>query len=151
MSAPGAGGISAMLSGNIALPTVPVDQEQDGQQSTSEAEAEGVEISAEEKARMEKLQQESEALMEELNTVATAGAKIVDKKDGKTIGRVISSPASGTSIILAQMRLDEMGLLDSETAKWSQTNRIVIGDGSKEFRFLPYMPIWWPDIDRKTG
>ena len=35
-----------------------------------------------------------------------------------------------------------MGLLGGEEM-WSRTNRILIGDGKKELR---YLPLWWPDI-----
>ena len=78
------------------------------------------------------------------------GAKIVDKKDGKTIGKIVSAPAPGTTVLLAQMRLDRVGLLESNEA-WSRKNRIVIGEGTKELRYLPYMPLWWPDIDPTCG
>ena len=80
---------------------------------------------------------------------------IVDKKDGKTIGKVISTPAPGTTVILAQMRLDRLGLLgtsDNATNKWLRTNKILIGNEStKEYRYLPYLPLWWPEIDKETG
>jgi folate-binding protein YgfZ len=143
ISAPAAGGIMAMFSGNLSLPTVPKKEDD----STNEQ----VEISPEETKRMEQLQKVSEALMSDLEAVAVPGAKIIDKKDGKTIGQIISSPAPGTTIVLAQMRLDGVGLLDSDKGKFSMTNKIQIGDSVKEFRYLPYMPIWWPDIDRKSG
>jgi len=143
ISAPAAGGIMAMFSGNLSLPTVPKQEDN----STNEQ----VEISPEETKRMEQLQKVSEALMSDLEAAAVPGAKIIDKKDGKTIGQIISSPAPGTSIVLAQMRLDDMGLLESDKGKFSMTNKIQIGDSVKEFRYLPYMPIWWPDIDRKSG
>ena len=143
ISAPGAGGIVAMISGNISLPTIPTSEDS----STNEQ----VQVSDEEMKRMEQMQKDSKVLMEALEDIAVPGAKIVDKKDGKTIGRVISSPAPGTSVILAQMRLDEVGLLESENLKWSQTNKIVIGEGTTEYRYLPYMPNWWPEIDRKSG
>lgn len=146
ISAPGAGGISAMMSGNISLPTIPsTSMDGDG------TEREQVELSDAELQRMERLRHDSQTLMDDLETIAVPGAKIIDKKDGKTIGQVVSSPAPGTSVILAQMRLDETGLLQSKDAKWSMMNKIVIGDGEKEYRYLPYLPIWWPEIDPKTG
>jgi len=65
---------------------------------------------------------------------------------------VISTPAPGTTVILAQMRLDRLGLLGKGDNKWLRTNKILIGDKStKEYRYLPYLPLWWPDIDRATG
>ena len=143
ISAPAAGGIMAMLSGNLSLPTIPKSEDS----STNEQ----VEISQEETERMEQLRKESAALMSELDGVAIPGAKIIDKKDGKTIGVVLSSPASGTPIVLAQMRLDAVGLVDSGKGKFSMTNKVQIGDSTKEYRYLPYLPIWWPDIDRKSG
>ncbi len=100
-----------------------------------------------------KLQVSGEQLQAEINELATPGASIIDKKDGKTIGKIISSPASGTTVILAQMRLDRLGLLGNDaTNKWSQTNKILIGESStKEYRYLPYLPLSWPEIDRETG
>lgn len=144
ISAPAAGGILAMLSGNISLPTSIVTSE-DG------SETQQLEISDEEKQRSEQMQKGNEELMKDLEAFAVPGAKIVDAKDGKTIGQVISTPAPGTPILLAQMRLDEVGLLDNGDRKFSMTNKILIGDCKEEYRFLPYMPIWWPEIDRETG
>ena len=87
-----------------------------------------------------------------MEDVALPGTKIVDKDSGKTIGQIVSKPASGTSIILAQMRLDEVGLLEKKGVNWSQRNKIVIGDDeSTVYRYLPYIPTWWPEIDPKTG
>ena len=104
---------------------------------------------------LEKLQLSGQKLQEEINELAVPGASIVDKKDGKTIGKVISSPAPGTTVILAQMRLDRLGLLgtgDNATNKWLRTNKILIGNEStKEYRYLPYLPLWWPEIDKETG
>jgi folate-binding protein YgfZ len=143
ISAPAAGGIMSMLNGHMSLPTVVTSE--DG------LEKEELEISEEEKAKAEKIQKASEVLMDDLKEIAVPGAKIIDVKDGKTIGQVISTPAPGTSVVLAQMRLDEVGLLDSKDKKFSMTNKILIGDGKEQYRYLPYMPIWWPEIDRETG
>ena len=51
------------------------------------------------------------------------------------------------------MRLDRLGLLGNNAQnKWLRTNKILIGDEStKEYRYLPYLPLWWPEIDRETG
>jgi hypothetical protein len=27
----------------------------------------------------------------------------------------------------------------------------MIGDSEKEYRYLPFLPLWWPDIDPATG
>ena len=149
ISAPAAGGIMAMLSGNISLPTLVLSKDGDG--DGSETETQELELSEEEKQRAEQMQQSSEALMKDLEEIAVPGAKIVDVKDGKTIGQIISAPAPGTPVLLAQMRLDEVGLLESEDRKFSMTNKVLIGDGKEQYRFLPYMPIWWPEVDRETG
>ena len=145
ISAPGIGGVVAMLHGSM-LP-IPTEDQQNNNTTNS---PQNLEMNQEHEESMKKLQQDSQRLMEQLSGVAVKGAKIVDKKDGKTIGQVLSPPAPGTSVLVAQMRLDRVGLLDSDD-KWSRTNRILIGDESKEFRYLPYMPLWWPEIDPKTG
>mmetsp|Transcript_28682 Transcript_28682/g.60551 ORF Transcript_28682/g.60551 Transcript_28682/m.60551 type:complete len:163 (+) Transcript_28682:1218-1706(+) len=104
---------------------------------------------------LKKLQQTGTRLQSEISQLAVPGASIIDKSDGKTIGKIVSaSPASGTTVVLAQMRLDRLGLLSSSSAskKWSQTNKILIGnDSTKEYRYLPYLPIWWPELDGETG
>lgn len=141
MSAPGAGGIAAMISGNVTLPTIP----------TLEGEKEMVQISSDEIEKLKQRQKESMEMRDELEKVAKIGAKIIDKKNGKTIGTVISTPAPGTLILLAQMRLDKVGLLENDDSKWSMTNKITIGDDNREWRYLPYIPIWWPRLDSKTG
>jgi len=87
-----------------------------------------------------------------LQSFVHQGNMIIDKDDGKTIGQVLSVPVQGTNVILAQMRLERLGLLEGEgTAKWSRLNRILIGDDRTECRFLPYLPLWWPRINPLTG
>jgi folate-binding protein YgfZ len=135
ISAPGAGGIVAMLMGSV----LPLPKEGEG------GDSQAVTATSESSEEVANLQREGERLMEEVASVAVPGAKIVDKKDGKTIGKIVSAPAPGTTVLLAQMRLDRVGLLGGDET-WSRTNRILIGDGKKELRYLPYMPIWWPDI-----
>ena len=135
ISAPGAGGIVAMLMGSV-LP-LPKEGEADDSQTVT--------ATSESSEKVASLQKEGEQLMNEVASVAVPGAKIVDKKDGKTIGKIVSAPAPGTTVLLAQMRLDRVGLLGGDEM-WSRTNRILIGDGTKELRYLPYMPLWWPDI-----
>jgi hypothetical protein len=114
ISAPAAGGIMAMLSGNISLPTLVLSK--DG------SETQELELSEEEKQRAEQMQKSSEALMKDLEEIA----KIIDVKDGKTIGHINPAPAPGTSVLLAQMRLDEVGLLESEDRKFRMTNKVLI-------------------------
>jgi len=89
-------------------------------------------------------------LLQEVEQVATPGEKLIDVKDGRTIGQLVSTPASGTSLVLAQMRLDRVGL--AESGSWSRTNRVTIGNNSKlKFSYLPFTPLWWPDVDLATG
>jgi folate-binding protein YgfZ len=96
------------------------------------------------------LRAQSDALFEELQTIQR-GEKIIDTKDGKTIGQIIATPEEGTNVLLAQMRLDRVGLLGDGV--WSHTNKVTIGDRSSDnpLRYLPYLPLWWPEIDRETG
>jgi folate-binding protein YgfZ len=61
------------------------------------------------------------ALMERLQELQ-AGDKIVDSQDGKTIGQIIGPPEPGTNVVLAQMRLDKVGLLGDGV--WTHTNKI---------------------------
>ena len=186
ISAPGVGGIIAMMQGNLNLPKIPMpppsnpqdggDGDGDGDNNITTSAAgdtptmQKVELTDEEKQYMEKLKIENIALMSDLEQIAIPGAKIVNQKDGKTIGEIISSPASGTPLVLALMRLDEVGLLQSSSKgsssgdekgaaaaaaenknKWSLTNKILIGDGQREYRYLPFLPLFWPEIDNKSG
>lgn len=124
-----------MLMGSV-LP-LPKEGEADDSQTVT--------ATSESSEKVASLQKEGEQLMNDVASVAVPGAKIVDKKDGKTIGKIVSAPAPGTTVLLAQMRLDRVGLLGGDEM-WTRTNRILIGDGTKELRYLPYMPLWWPDI-----
>jgi folate-binding protein YgfZ len=87
------------------------------------------------------------ALMEGLQELK-AGDKLVDSQDGKTIGQIICPPEPGTNVVLAQMRLDRVGLLGDGV--WTHTNKVKVGDLG-ELRYLPYLPLWWPEIDRQSG
>jgi len=145
ISCSGVGSIVAMLQGNLAKTTAKVTQN-----GSSQTEAIEEELTAEDEEALKKMQDVSEAIIKDLSSIAVKGAQIVDKKDGKRIGQVLSTPASGTSVILTQMRLDRVGLLDSKE-NWSRTNRILIGDSKKEYRYLPFLPVWWPEIDPNSG
>jgi folate-binding protein YgfZ len=85
--------------------------------------------------------------VKEIEEDCTAGAKLVDTATDKTIGKIISPPVKGTNVVLALMRLEAVGLL--EGGQWSHTNKIRIGD--REYRYLPYLPLWWPELDATTG
>ena len=97
-----------------------------------------------------KLREAAEKIVAEVADTAVVGAKIVDKKDGKTVGQIISPPAPGTTVVLAQMRLDRVGITAGDE-RWDKKNQVIIGEGEKEVRYLPYLPLWWPDIDPNTG
>ena len=90
---------------------------------------------------------QSLALMEGLQSIKP-GDKMVDSSDGKTIGQILSPPEPGTNIVLAQVRLDRVGLLGDGV--WTHTNKVKVGDFG-ELRYLPYLPLWWPEIDRESG
>jgi len=90
---------------------------------------------------------QSFALMEGLQTLKI-GDKITDSSDGKTIGQIIAPPEPGTNVVLAQVRLDRVGLLGDGV--WSHTNKVKVGELG-ELRYLPYLPLWWPEIDRESG
>ncbi|CAB9522850.1 Putative transferase CAF17 [Seminavis robusta] len=130
LSVLGAGNLVGLMSASIA-PDIPDD--------IPEAQEE-----------LKKVQREAGVLLSELEEHATQGSKITDAKDGKTVGQIVSAPAKGTNVVLAMMRLDRVGLL-GEDSTWDRTNRVKVGDGSGEFRFLPYLPLWWPTIDGSTG
>ncbi len=90
---------------------------------------------------------QSVSLMERLQELHE-GDKMIDPQDGKTIGQIIAPPEPGTNVVLAQMRLDRVGLLGDGV--WTHTNKVKVGDLG-EMRYLPYLPLWWPEIDRETG
>jgi folate-binding protein YgfZ len=91
-----------------------------------------------------------DTLKDDVKERAVPGTKLVDVKDGNTIGQVISTPAPGTTVVLMQMRLDRLGLAD-KGEKWERTNKVRFENDKKEFRALPYLPLWWPPLDYATG
>jgi hypothetical protein len=145
LSAPGAGSIASMLMGTVNLSS--------GSHDGNEKDDAAFENNSLTHEQLMKLQESARTLQEEIHDIAKLGTSIIDKKDGKTICKIVSSPASGTTILLAQMRLDRLGLLKESggDGRWSLTNKILIGESTKEYRFLPYLPLWWPEIDAETG
>lgn len=129
LSVLGAGNLVGLMSASIA-PNIP-DHETEAQ------------------TELKKMQKEADALLATLEEHATEGAKIIDSKDGKTIGQILSAPVKGTNVVLAQMRLDRVGLLGD--AVWDRNNRVKLDGHSGELRYLPYMPLWWPAIDESNG
>lgn len=96
-------------------------------------------------------QNEAQKFVEELREVVAPGVKIIDNADNKTIGQIVATPAEGSSIILAQMRLDRVGYGEGGMP-WLRTNKIRLGeDSDKLYRYLPYTPVWWPKVDPATG
>jgi folate-binding protein YgfZ len=102
----------------------------------------------EESEELKQMRAHGDALLEEVQTMER-GHKIVDTNDGKTIGQIVAKPELGTNVLLAQMRLDRVGLLGE--GKWSYMNKVTIGDNPNPVRLLPYLPLWWPEIDTETG
>mmetsp|Transcript_20212 Transcript_20212/g.22589 ORF Transcript_20212/g.22589 Transcript_20212/m.22589 type:complete len:465 (+) Transcript_20212:123-1517(+) len=101
-----------------------------------------------------KLEQEMQEFVDELHdgiSSESSATKIIDTVDNKTIGQIVSAPAPGTSILLAQMRLDRVGFSNNGKTPWSRLNKVRLGNMKKEYRYLPYTPLWWPIIDTKTG
>ena len=152
ISAPGAGSISSMIMGSINLSGLEEGSNpQEGNVDKSTDAEEGTVNFEEAQKELQQLQQKGAKLQSEISSIAVPGASIIDKKDGKTIGKIVSTSAPGTTVLLAQMRLDRLGLL-GDAHKWSRTNKILIGDDSTaEYRYLPYLPLWWPEVDKSTG
>jgi hypothetical protein len=103
--------------------------------------------------------------LDELETHGKVGSKIINRKDGRTVGEIVSAALPGTSVAIAQMRLEWLGMLKTSTGgendqdttmntlhhPWKITNKVVIGGGKRELRCLPYIPLWWPNINISTG
>lgn len=93
----------------------------------------------------------ADELLERIESSCKEGAKIIDMKQniGKSIGQIVSKPVKGTNVVLALMRLESTGLITGKF--WSKTNKVKIGDSEHLFRYLPYLPLWWPEFDARTG
>jgi folate-binding protein YgfZ len=116
---------------------------------TGSVEPENEAVDAEAAAEWQKMQRSANQLLTDIQDSCAAGAKIVDQKDNKTVGQIVAPPVPGTNVALAMMRLSSVGLMKGSV--WSKTNKVKIGDSSTEFRFLPYVPLWWPELDPETG
>mmetsp|Transcript_21087 Transcript_21087/g.29773 ORF Transcript_21087/g.29773 Transcript_21087/m.29773 type:complete len:514 (+) Transcript_21087:206-1747(+) len=159
LSAPAAGGLISMLMGNVQMPgeasndstAANADAATVGGDGTNDEQATAESSGNDDNDELKKLQEAGNVMVEELSQIVKKGSKIIDTKDGKTIGQIVSPPLEGLPIVLAQMRLDRVGLLKGKEG-WSRLNRVTIGDHTKEYRFLPYTPLWWPkSIDEETG
>ena len=160
LSPSAAGAIMGMMSGDITAEVDPTNVQQQQQTTTNQQQS----------PDRSQLRAQADILLETLQSTIKVGDKIQDTKDGKTIGQIIATPADGTNVVLAQMRLDRVGLLGNGV--WNHTNKITIGGGSgknkvsndgeddkddknkkrqQQFRYLPYLPLWWPEIDRSSG
>ena len=102
------------------------------------------------KKELKAVKEFGDSLKNDVEKRAVQGTKVIDIKDGKTIGQVVATPAPGTTVALVQMRLDRIGLADGGES-WQRTNKVRFGDDKKEFRTLPYLPLWWPPLDYATG
>lgn len=98
---------------------------------------------------------ERQAQLEEAFSVK--GAKLLDAESSDTIGEIISPMSEGSSVVLAQMRMDRVGITKGKKGAWSALNKIIVKgtdktQNRKEWRYLPYLPLWWPPVvDPKTG
>ncbi|KAL7576102.1 hypothetical protein ACA910_000881 [Epithemia clementina (nom. ined.)] len=91
----------------------------------------------------------AEELMDILQQHAVQGAKIVDTVDEQTIGKIVSPPVEGTNVVTALCRLDSLAIMGNNM--WTHHNKVRIGDSDIIFRYLPFIPLWWPPVDAETG
>ena len=155
ISPAGVAGIVAMLQGGYDFPKE--NSNNDEEEETNPEEEQDERIQSESKWN------EAQTFMQTLTKACTTtsstkeGGKkksiqIIDKSDGKRIGVIVSPPTGNIPVVLAQMRLDRVGLGGKGGKNWSRTNVVTIGDcKDTEFRYLPYLPLWWPKIDPETG
>lgn len=101
------------------------------------------------KHELESMRANADFLLAEIEANCKQGAKIMDMADEKSIGQIVAAPVQGTNVVLALMRLEQVGLLSGGV--WSKLNKVKIGDSSTEFRYLPYLPLWLPELDPRTG
>ena len=97
----------------------------------------------------EKEYETAEQLIDVLEELAVHGAKIIDTADDQTIGKILSPPVPGSNIVNALCRLDCIALMGNNM--WNHHNKVRIGDSDVIFRYLPFVPLWWPRLDPETG
>lgn len=128
--------LSVATAGNmVAVTTASIQPEQEASDDSAAAEWKAIQDST------------SKWLDETVAVNCQHGAKITDAETGQNVGQIVAPPVPGTNLVIGLMRLEKVGLLSPGT--WSKTNKVKIGDA--EFRYLPYLPLWWPEIDRETG
>jgi hypothetical protein len=148
-----AGNLVAVMTGSL----LPSSLEQGGNNGPDDSS-----LTAQEKSDMQASADKAAELVETLQAHGRTGAKIVDPASGATVASVVSPPLAGTNVVTAMMRLESLGLLQPSAGgagpTWSNTNKVVLvndADGtttSRELRYLPYLPLWWPlRMDLQTG
>lgn len=146
-----AGQLVAILTGSIADP-FKYDDDYQANSNKEKKVGDNIAAVAADDDLVQVVQDKAQELLNEIEQYAVPDAKIVDLADGKTIGRIVSPAVPGTNTVVAMMRLDSVGLTGTcIDTFWSKTNKVKIGDSEKEFRYLPYLPLWWPDLDPETG
>jgi transferase CAF17, mitochondrial len=118
----------------VAITTGSVDP--DGEFADAEAESEYL-----------TMQQRSQEFLSVLDENCRVGTKMYDK-DGQTVGQIVADPIPGTNVVLALMRLSSIGLQNGGTT-FDKTNKITVDN--VVVRMLPYLPLWWPELDMATG
>jgi len=88
-------------------------------------------------------------LMESLQATAAKDSKVMDIESGDTVAKILSPPVKGTNIVTALVKMEAMALMGDEL--WDYHNKVRIGESEKVFRYLPYLPLWWPALDPDTG
>jgi transferase CAF17, mitochondrial len=155
MSVATAGHMVALTTGMYEPPPPKDDNNDDDDHASSPSGGAVVEeevVAAEKEWRM--MQEKTQSwLSETVQPNVTRGSKIFDANTGETVGTILSEPLPGTNLVVALMRLEHLGLLKSnnnDAGGWShQSSKVKIGDA--EFRYLPYLPLWWPELDMATG
>jgi hypothetical protein len=71
---------------------------------------------------VKEMQAKSKALFYQLQSYK-AGDRFYNNKEGQTIGQIVATPAEGTNTILAQIRLDGVGLMGNTTDRLAQNQQ----------------------------